>query len=193
MIRALSSWRTQADSFGALRKASIYFRFFSLKSSLELFRIYVAGSADHIRAVNLFIQSRIYYIWRCDDRRRITALRVAFARTLSLGDHSFQMIRKSAIDRARSKVFQESASMFQKFPFSAAWIQFRGDSIRFNFSIQTSRLHHIFLCFRSWRQSTVELVVVNRNYSAATNLFLAKPLGPTWPILPASLSLSSGC
>ena len=144
VIRALSSWRTQANAFGALQKASIYFRLFSLKSSLELFRVYAAGAADHIRATNLFIQSRTFYIRRCDARRLTTVLRVAFARTLSLVDHSFQMIRKSAIDRARSKVLQESASVFRKFPSFAAWIQFRGDSIRFNFSIQIGRLHHIF-------------------------------------------------
>ena len=84
--------------FSVLRKASTYFRLFCLKSSLELFRAYAAGAADHIRAVNFFIQSRTFDIWRSDARQRTRVLRVAIARDLSLVDHSFQMLRKSAID-----------------------------------------------------------------------------------------------
>ena len=112
-------------------------------------------------------------------------------RALSLLDYSFQMLRKSAIDRARSKVYLQSASNFHMF---AAWFQlrsFRDDSVRFNSLVQAYRFH-LLSSFRSWRQSTVELAVVSRNYSAATNLFLAKPLCPAWPIFPASLSLRSG-
>ena len=93
---------------------------------------------------------------------------------------------------ANRQLIVKSASSFQMF---AAWFQFksfRDDSIRSNSLIQAGRLHLIFSSFRSWRQSTVELAVVSRNYSAATNLFLAKPLCPAWPIFPAFLSLRSG-
>ena len=128
VIRARSSWRSQTVVFRALRKASIYFRLFCLKSSLELFRAYAVGAADHIRAVNFYIQSQTFDNWRSDSRLRTTVLRIASARALSLVDHSFQMIRESAIDRARSSIFQNSAFMFRIFPFFAAWFQFRGDS-----------------------------------------------------------------
>ena len=136
VIRALASWRSQADVFASLHKASLYFRLFCLKSSLELFRAYAAGAADHIRAVNFYIQAQSFDIWRADARLITNSYRVTNARALSLVDYSFQMLRKSAIDRARSKVFLQSASNFHMF---AAWFQlksFRDDSVRSNSLMQ---------------------------------------------------------
>ena len=114
------------------------------------------------------------------------------AASCSASEVSSGQLEKCLIDCARSKVFLESASGFPMFNSFAAWIQFRDESIRFDSSIQAGRLHHIFSSFRSWRQCIVGLVVVSRHYSAAANLFLAKPLCPAWPIIPAFLSLRSG-
>ena len=52
LIKAVTLWRSKVTGIGMIRKASIYFCLYSLKSSLELIQSYSAGAADHTRAVN---------------------------------------------------------------------------------------------------------------------------------------------